>query len=57
LARSSQLINAGMGDPAGGSTSVDLDGAPRIDGSPSTSGRMKAATSSPTGLIDPPSMA
>jgi len=33
LARSSQLLNAGMGDPAGGSASVDLDGAPRIDGS------------------------
>jgi len=32
LSRSSQLINAGLDDPAGGSASVDLDGAPRIDG-------------------------
>jgi hypothetical protein len=33
LTHSSPLIDAGMGDPTGGSTGVDLDGAPRIDGS------------------------
>ncbi len=33
LTHLSQLIDAGTGDPAGGSTGIDLDGAPRIDGS------------------------
>jgi len=32
LEASSQLINAGIGNPAGGLTGVDLDGAPRVAG-------------------------